>query len=487
MAAIFYNPVPQQVNVNGIPLPGFKYLFFENGTTTPKNVFSDVAGTVSIGNEVTLDSRGAVPSFFGTGTYRVRFIDNILPIPGQVWERDDIVITSPQADQFSAYDAATTYSINDTVQGSDAIYYISLTNGNLDNNPVTDVVNWAEIVFLEKYNANKTYAIQDLAIGSDGFIYRSLSNGNINNDPTVSPNEWGAATNPTTASILPKGYLSGFEVTKDSGDTAHDVNFAPGAARDSLNTGNISTTSALIKRIDSNWVEGTNNGGFPSALSLSADTVYFLFLLLNEDGLAVDGGFDDNINATNLLVDADSDDYDRFRLSGYCVTDSSSNLDILSAYRTGTTIQSVIFQDGEVSAPLTTVLPLDNTIPQNNEGDEVMVTKKFAPLNATSKLQVDVVVNGASAAGANNDLTAALFQDSTVNALAASAIQDDNNSLLQNISFRHTFTAGSITPTQLKVRYGGSGGDIITFNGRSGARIFGGVMASSITITEISA
>jgi hypothetical protein len=46
-------------------------------------------------------------------------------------------------------------------------------------------------------------------------------------------------------------------------------------------------------------------------------------------------------------------------------------------------------------------------------------------------------------------------------------------------------TAGTIIATTFKVRVGCSGAGTTTFNGVAGGRIFGGVMASSITITEV--
>jgi hypothetical protein len=478
MATRLSNPAPQFLDANSNPYVGGSLVFFENGTTTPKNVFSDVGGTTPIGNSVTLDARGGVPNFYGDGAYRVRLLDSSAV---QIWERDDVLIESSLSSQAADWNISTTYSLNDIVQGSDGLYYISLTNSNTGNNPVTDLVNWTEITLLEKYNANKTYVVGDLAIGSDGFIYRSKVNGNLNNDPTTSPAEWGEATNVTQTSVLPKGYLSGFQVTKDSGDTDHDVNFAEGAARDSTNPGNIVTTSAIIKRIDSNWVEGTGAGGFPSALSLSADTVYYLFLLLNDDGEQVDAGFDDNTSATNLLTDAS--DYDKFRLLGYCVTDSSSNLDVLTVYRTGAVIQSVTFEDGAVNTGLVDI-PSDDTKPQSTEGDEYMVSKKFAPFSATSTIRVDVEFNGSNSA-ATAPLAVALFQDSTADAIAAIEQVEDNNSLMQNMFLSKELNAASVVPTQFKVRAGGSG--TTTFNGVAGVRRFGGVMASSITVTELSA
>jgi hypothetical protein len=50
----------------------------------------------------------------------------------------------------------------------------------------------------------------------------------------------------------------------------------------------------------------------------------------------------------------------------------------------------------------------------------------------------------------------------------------------------HYMTAGTTSATTFKVR-GGVNAGTLTFNGEVGARLFGGVCASSITVTEIAA
>ena len=52
------------------------------------------------------------------------------------------------------------------------------------------------------------------------------------------------------------------------------------------------------------------------------------------------------------------------------------------------------------------------------------------------------------------------------------------------IPIKHYMTAGSTSAITFKVRIGGSS-CTVTFNGQSGGRIFGGVSASSISVTEI--
>ena len=132
----------------------------------------------------------------------------------------------------------------------------------------------------------------------------------------------------------------------------------------------------------------------------------------------------------------------------------------------------------------TGTIPQDNTIPQITEGTEYM-TLAITPTSATSKLRIDVVINGAGS-GANSWATA-LFQDSTANALAATNYNMAANNVVSYSGFTHFMTSGTTSATTFRVRCGTVSAATFTFNGQSGGQIFGGVIASSITITEIAA
>lgn len=149
----------------------------------------------------------------------------------------------------------------------------------------------------------------------------------------------------------------------------------------------------------------------------------------------------------------------------------------------GTLVQSVNSQTGAVATG-TTILPFDNTIPQNTEGTEFL-SVAITPTSATNILEVTVVLNYSYSIA--NTVSMALFQDSTANALAASAEYGSTATGLVNSSMIHRFTAGTTSATTLKVRAGGETAGTITLNGISGTRFFGGVMSSSITVVEYTA
>jgi len=131
----------------------------------------------------------------------------------------------------------------------------------------------------------------------------------------------------------------------------------------------------------------------------------------------------------------------------------------------------------------TTTTPVDDTPPQKTEGDEYM-TLAITPKSATSKLVFEIVWNGANSLPGGNTLVCALFQDTSNDALAAVPMFFGTDVMAQ-IALNFEMTSGTTSATTFKVRVGAGAASTTTFNGVSGGRLLGGVLASSIIITEI--
>lgn len=145
-------------------------------------------------------------------------------------------------------------------------------------------------------------------------------------------------------------------------------------------------------------------------------------------------------------------------------------------------LQVVNTQTGAVATG-TTVLPYDDTIPQNTEGDQYM-TLAITPLSASSYLLIEVKISLSPSAGGHESV--ALFVDTTAGALAAT------NAFIAGfettaLALDYYVASASTTARTYKVRAGSSVAATTTLNGQNTARRFGGVPASSITITEIAA
>ena len=150
----------------------------------------------------------------------------------------------------------------------------------------------------------------------------------------------------------------------------------------------------------------------------------------------------------------------------------------------GKVLQMVYVYTGAYATGSTT-MPFDDTIPQNTEGNEVM-TLAITPTSASSKLLINVDVCGSSDVQGN--WTAALFRDSTADALTATQVKASNFSPDQNDHCHLSWVAdsSSTSATTFKVRCGQHNAGSWYFNGENGSRLFGGVANSGITIMEIS-
>ncbi len=163
------------------------------------------------------------------------------------------------------------------------------------------------------------------------------------------------------------------------------------------------------------------------------------------------------------------------------VTDSSTKVATTAFVRLFRQVGQVVSSESGAVATGATVIPLDDTIPQKTEGDQYM-SLAITPASATSTLRIDVVIQVANSA--TNNMIAALFQDNANDALAAMVQNQPNVNGTTVLKFTHYMTSGTTSATTFKVRAGGGNAGTTTFNGASGARLFGGVMASSISITE---
>ncbi len=163
------------------------------------------------------------------------------------------------------------------------------------------------------------------------------------------------------------------------------------------------------------------------------------------------------------------------------VTISGSDGGAVVTTSTQKVLQVVNVQDGAVATG-TTVIPHDNTTPQNTEGNEYM-TLAITPTNASSKLRIDVNANITHTGQTWGAM--ALFQDSTASALAtASSFTSTANGAIQ-LTLTHYMTAGSTSSTTFKIRIGGNTSGTTTFNGAASTAYYNNTLASSITITEI--
>jgi hypothetical protein len=150
---------------------------------------------------------------------------------------------------------------------------------------------------------------------------------------------------------------------------------------------------------------------------------------------------------------------------------------------TGSLVQEVSTLSSAVATG-TTLIPVDDTIPQITEGDQYM-TLAITPKSTTNVLEIMATVFCSHTAA--TDLIIALFQDANVNALAVNATYQGVATGKTTLTLSYTMAAGTTSATTFRIRGSGGNAGTFTFNGQAGARTFGTTPKSSIVIREIKA
>lgn len=149
--------------------------------------------------------------------------------------------------------------------------------------------------------------------------------------------------------------------------------------------------------------------------------------------------------------------------------------------KSGDIVQRRRLDTGTVSTG-TTLIPLDNTIPQITEGTQFM-SRTITPLSAANLLAVNAQANLSNSANAR--VSAALFRDAGANALDASQNVGSAAATMVAIYLNAQVISNTTSSTSFSVNGGNSVAGTTTFNGESGTQLYGGVTNSYIEVTEV--
>lgn len=147
----------------------------------------------------------------------------------------------------------------------------------------------------------------------------------------------------------------------------------------------------------------------------------------------------------------------------------------------GTVIQSVASPDGTLQTG-TTLIPLDNTIPQSSEGDQYF-SQAITPKSHANLLAVSSKISGAHSVA--SWAAAALFRDSAADAFATDRAFFGDGATGHLIIVEGTVLAGSTAGTTFKLRAGGINAGTFSIGGNSGVNYFGGTMKSYLRVVEV--
>ena len=128
-------------------------------------------------------------------------------------------------------------------------------------------------------------------------------------------------------------------------------------------------------------------------------------------------------------------------------------------------------------------IPVDDTKPQNNEGDKCLQLKHI-PSNANNIIHIRgaVYVSAAAPGGSDSESVAALFVDSGADAVAGGMVKIAANSIAC-IPISYKMKAGGTSEKKFHVRVG-TGSGAVTIDGYGGERRYGGIILSFLELTE---
>ncbi len=476
---------------NGLPLNGGKLYTYEAGTSTPKATYTDSSGAVANANPVILNSAGYANVWLGSGGYKFTLTTST---DATLWTIDDIggdsqnafgssvvttavnlAITSVHRNALVRCTASLTLSLLSASGAGQGFYFLAKneSSGNVTIDPSgAETIDGLATYIL--YPGDSVIVICDGATWYTSFAIPVA--GITTNQISTNGASGVVVKNSAAATVATFGASAGTASTFAGATTTTGIATFSNAVNQARATAIASAATTDIGAVAGNFVHitgATTITGLGTITAGAQRTVIF------------DGALTLTHNATSLILPGAANITTAANDMAIFVSEGSGNWRCISYIRNAqspTILQIVGNQTGAVATG-TTVIPFDDTIPQNTEGDQYL-TQSITPKSATSTLIIEASLFVSVAT--SNQVSVALFQDSNVNALAATPnYVSTTASAGDTIILRHRMTSGTTSSTTFNVRAGLSSAGTLTINGVGGARRFGGVAISNITITEI--
>jgi hypothetical protein len=166
--------------------------------------------------------------------------------------------------------------------------------------------------------------------------------------------------------------------------------------------------------------------------------------------------------------------------SGNVLTSNGTTWQSTTPASTAQNFVQQVYAEYSAHSSTTTVMPLDDTIPQNTEGAEFM-SVSITPTSLSNYLLINVT--GMLLGSGGQNIVGAIFRDSIADAIAAGFfyIASAGDGLMFTLSVR--IAVPSTSSMTFKFR-AGPGSGTLYFNGYTG-RLLGAIPKSTITVTEV--
>jgi hypothetical protein len=482
---LFYNPKPQFFTSTGTMASGYLLFFYTAGTTTKKDTYPTsadaIAGTSPNTNPIVLNSRGeANVDIYLDGSYKVKLAPSTDTDPptAAIWTVDNV------------------YSLTQLVSTLSKTTNYTVTTS--DKN---------KVIFGDATAGAFTITLPSAASCGDGFRLGVKKVDASSNRIIVDANASETIDTPVTYVLISKDqaislitngtawFIESSNIVESSSTAVNSlsiVNKATGVAPTLKTVGEANIGQTFL---DSNGNE---------VLKLTAVAAAVNEISISNQITATPPSIQSTGDDANIYLDlyAKGNLYPR-TYAGTTATVATSwgilgsakllihSINALTTARTVTwpdcdipqhVVQTASTTTGAVNTG-TTIIPYDDSIPQITEGDEYM-TLAITPKSATNILYINVSI-WLSGSAASSEVAAALFQDATAAALAATGSFMSTANGWVHLNFSHQMVAGTTSSTTFRVRGGTGQVGTTTFNGQGSTRKYGGKIASSITIMEV--
>ncbi len=263
--------------------------------------------------------------------------------------------------------------------------------------------------------------------------------------------------------------------TNNTTDANNDMDFTQGVISYDDGSGQSISSLSLTKRLDANFVEGTDAGGLDTSTKANS-TWYQIFAITKNDTGVVD--FIYSASRTSPTIPSG---WTRRAWLGAIRTNASGNIDQTYFARRTAFGQVVSFQTGEYSSGTGTI-PNDDTIPQITEGSKFMELL-INPLNSSSKIEISGQAFLYNSTEGSWRAISALFKGSDVNSIATAEGVNNAGSFVVVMPFFASTNSGTTNSITFQFRAGTESSSTTYFNGNA-ARRYGGSFSSFLTIKE---
>ena len=319
MAGRFTMPTPLAFDSSGNPGAGDELYFYETGTSTPLDTYSDDDLSVANANPVVADSAGRWGDIFlKAQDYKVVWKDSD-GVTIKTWdpvraaEPDSTVTRSiSTTDSQVASDKGKLILANATSGAFTHTLLAAATAGDGFEAFVKKTDSSANAVTVDGNGSETIDGESDVTLANQFDVWGGRSDGT----------SWQTIIQPLSRQNVPlgRGYIDGLVLSNNSSDSDHDIDISAGMCRDGADATNIILSSAITKRIDASWAVGTNNGGLDTG-TVTTSTWYHVWAIRRSDTGVVDVLFSTSATAPTM-----PGSYDQKRRIGAVLTDGSSNI-----------------------------------------------------------------------------------------------------------------------------------------------------------------